>query len=150
MMCSVMRLFFCSVHLRNAGTQERLPRKAKPRAGSDGVSKKEQDEPIAIFSWVPGFLISFQSFRLRAPRVCFETRSLPTLTRSYPRRFTFYVALPDRSIVVAVARRRQRCRGPCISAVPAALDCYPRGVTGHVAHPSRSILKLERLVCSRS
>jgi hypothetical protein len=28
----------------------------------------------------------------------FETRSLPVLTRSYPRRFTFYVAHPIRSI----------------------------------------------------
>jgi hypothetical protein len=28
----------------------------------------------------------------------FETRSLPALTRSYPRRFTFYVAHPNRSI----------------------------------------------------
>jgi hypothetical protein len=28
----------------------------------------------------------------------FETRSLPALTRSYPRRFTFYVTHPDRSI----------------------------------------------------
>ena len=27
-----------------------------------------------------------------------ETRSLPTLTRSYPRRFTFYVADPFSSI----------------------------------------------------
>ena len=27
-----------------------------------------------------------------------ETRSLPTLTRSYPRRFTFYVADPVSSI----------------------------------------------------
>ena len=27
-----------------------------------------------------------------------ETRSLPTLTRSFPRRFTFYVACPARSI----------------------------------------------------
>ena len=27
-----------------------------------------------------------------------ETRSLPTLTRSYPCRFTFYVARPTRSI----------------------------------------------------
>ncbi len=27
-----------------------------------------------------------------------ETRSLPRLTRSYPRRFTFYVAFPKRSI----------------------------------------------------
>jgi hypothetical protein len=27
-----------------------------------------------------------------------ETRSQPTLTRSYPRRFTFYVAHPTRSI----------------------------------------------------
>jgi hypothetical protein len=28
----------------------------------------------------------------------FETRSLPALTRSYPRHFTFYVAHPIRSI----------------------------------------------------
>jgi len=28
----------------------------------------------------------------------FETRSLPTLIRSYPRRFAFYVAPPTRSI----------------------------------------------------
>jgi hypothetical protein len=28
----------------------------------------------------------------------FETRSLPTLTRSYPRRFTFYVADPVSSV----------------------------------------------------
>jgi len=27
-----------------------------------------------------------------------ETHSLPTLARSYPRRFTFYVAYPTRSI----------------------------------------------------
>src|SRR5262249_56895550 len=47
---------------------------------------------------------------LRAQRAWFETRSLPTLTRSYPRRFTFYVALPDRSIVVVTDRRRRRCR----------------------------------------
>jgi hypothetical protein len=31
-------------------------------------------------------------------RSAFETHSLPTLTRSYPRRFTFYVAHPIRSI----------------------------------------------------
>jgi hypothetical protein len=28
----------------------------------------------------------------------FETHSLPTLTRSYPRRFTFYVAVPISAI----------------------------------------------------
>jgi hypothetical protein len=28
----------------------------------------------------------------------FETRSLPALTRCYPRSFTFYVAPPERSI----------------------------------------------------
>jgi hypothetical protein len=28
----------------------------------------------------------------------FETRSLPALTHSYPRHFTFYVAHPNRSI----------------------------------------------------
>jgi hypothetical protein len=55
----------------------------------------------------------------------FETRSLPALTRSYPRRFTFYVAHPNRSIVSR--------------SLPAMLDRYLRGVTGHVAHPIRSI-----------
>ena len=32
-----------------------------------------------------------------------ETRSLPTLTRSYPRRFTFYVAEPVSSILSSLA-----------------------------------------------
>jgi hypothetical protein len=32
-----------------------------------------------------------------------ETRSLPTLTRSYPRRFTFYVAAPVSSILTSLA-----------------------------------------------
>ena len=40
---------------------------------------------------IPGEPPSFQLFS-------FETRSFPTLTRSYPRRFTFYVAHPIRSI----------------------------------------------------
>lgn len=47
---------------------------------------------------------------LCARRGWFETHSLPTLTRSYPRRFTFYVALPDGSIVVVTDRKRQQCR----------------------------------------
>jgi hypothetical protein len=34
----------------------------------------------------------------RLPVGSIETRSLPTLTRSYPRRFTFYVAHPIRSV----------------------------------------------------
>src|SRR6266481_10112077 len=46
------------------------------------------------------------------PLSAFETRSLPTLTRSYPRRFAFYVARPARSIQF------------CISAAPAAFDRY--------------------------
>jgi hypothetical protein len=32
-----------------------------------------------------------------------ETHSLPTLTRSYPRRFTFYVAAPVSSILTFLA-----------------------------------------------
>jgi hypothetical protein len=32
-----------------------------------------------------------------------ETHSLPTLTRSYPRRFTFYVAAPVSSILASLA-----------------------------------------------
>jgi hypothetical protein len=37
--------------------------------------------------------------QLKASASNIETRSLPTLTRSYPRRFTFYVADPASSIV---------------------------------------------------
>jgi hypothetical protein len=32
-----------------------------------------------------------------------ETHSLPTLARSYPRRFTFYVAAPVSSILASLA-----------------------------------------------
>ena len=39
-----------------------------------------------------------QRLNLFGQRFSFETRSLPTLTRPYPRRFTFYVARPTRSI----------------------------------------------------
>jgi hypothetical protein len=34
-----------------------------------------------------------------APAISIETRSLPTLTRCFPRSFTFYVAPPAISIV---------------------------------------------------
>jgi hypothetical protein len=43
---------------------------------------------------------------------CFETRSLPALTRSYPRRFTFYVAHPIRSIPGFLIRNPHPCY-PC-------------------------------------
>jgi len=44
---------------------------------------------------------------------CFETRSLPALTRSYPRRFTFYVVDPSSPLFVVVTdRRRRQCHGP--------------------------------------
>jgi len=35
-----------------------------------------------------------------------ETRSLPTLTRSYPRRFTFYVAWPAAPFATLTHSRR--------------------------------------------
>jgi hypothetical protein len=54
-----------------------------------------------------------------------ETRSLPTLTRSYPRRFTFYVAHPIRSIETR--------------SLPTLTRSYPRRFTFYVAHPIRSI-----------
>ncbi|MEY2509628.1 MAG: hypothetical protein QOE26_391 [Verrucomicrobiota bacterium] len=44
-------------------------------------------------NFCPEFLV------LRAIPICNETRSLPTLTRSYPRRFAFYVAIPTPSIL---------------------------------------------------
>ena len=49
-----------------------------------------------------------------------ETRSLPMLPRSYPRRFTFYVADPISSIVSRL--------------LPLARP-LPHGFTGHVARP---------------
>jgi hypothetical protein len=42
--------------------------------------------------------LELQQFVVLNSSSAFETRSLPTLTRSYPRRFTFYVAHPIRSI----------------------------------------------------
>ena len=43
------------------------------------------------------------TFVASRPVMAIETRSLPTLTRSYPRRFTFYVADPLSSIRRALA-----------------------------------------------
>ena len=40
----------------------------------------------------------------------FETRSQPTLTRSCPRRFAFYVARPTRSIRKKLAASRRKVR----------------------------------------
>src|SRR4029077_17396950 len=55
----------------------------------------------------------------------FETHSLPTLTRSYPRRFSFYVADPLSSIETP--------------SLPAPARCCPRSFTFHVADPVNSI-----------
>src|SRR5205823_1678171 len=57
----------------------------------------------AIFSQLPKGAWLQRSFTLSTSSSAFqlfsfETRSLPSLTRSYPRRFTFYVAHPIRSI----------------------------------------------------
>jgi hypothetical protein len=41
----------------------------------------------------------------------FETRSLPALTRCYPRSFTFYVAPPDRSIRISSRELRIFAKG---------------------------------------
>ncbi len=56
----------------------------------------------------------------------FETRSLLTFARSYPRSFTFYVANPIRSIETHSLPTRSRS--------------YPRSFTFYVANPIRSIL----------
>ena len=47
---------------------------------------------------MPRSFLSSQWWRVRS----FETRSLPTRTRSYPRRFTFYVAEPVSSVLDAI------------------------------------------------
>jgi hypothetical protein len=52
----------------------------------------------------PVFLFHVSAF----PFSVFETRSLPALTRSYPCRFTFYVAHPVRSIQLFT---KQDCSG---------------------------------------
>jgi hypothetical protein len=58
---------------------------------------------LSVFQFFSFSVFQFFSF-LSEPNVrphcsaAFETRSLPTLTRSYPRRFAFYVARPARSI----------------------------------------------------
>jgi hypothetical protein len=55
----------------------------------------------------------------------FETRSLPTLARRYPRSFTFYVADPISSIETR--------------SLPTLARRYPRGFTFYVADPISSI-----------
>jgi hypothetical protein len=60
-------------------------------------------------------------------RPSIETRSLPTLTRSYPRRFTFYVADPISSIVS--------------QQLPAALDGYL------TALPAMSLIPVAPVSC---
>jgi hypothetical protein len=64
------------------------------------------------------------------PRGSLETRSLPPLTRSYPRRFTLIPSVP---LYLGSSRRARP---------------LPRGVTGHVAHPVRSIRELASLMRS--
>ena len=66
------------------------------------------------------------TFYVADPISSIETRSLPTLTRSYPRRFTFYVADPISSIRSELVLRR-----------------YDVVVTDDVVdfHSSRSVLK---------
>jgi hypothetical protein len=52
-----------------------------------------------------------------------ETRSLPTLTRSYPRRFTFYVAWPP----PLHSRLRAHALPPyCFSTIAVAYLCLVR------------------------
>jgi hypothetical protein len=58
-----------------------------------GVQRSAFGICLAV-SFSPFSPFSISVFQLSA----FETRSLPALTRSYPRRFAFYVALPIRSI----------------------------------------------------
>jgi hypothetical protein len=71
------------------------------------------------------------TFHVADPLSSIETRSLPALTRSYPRHFTFYVAHPIRSIETR--------------SLPALTRSYPRHFTFYVAHPIRSIHYFERM-----
>ncbi len=70
----------------------------------------------------------------RVALVEIETRSLPTLTRCFPRNFTFYVAAPVSSVEIDSCAPAHLYLARSRSSRP-----LPRGCTGHVARPSRSI-----------
>src|SRR4030095_12964485 len=67
-------------------------RRMNPSAVVAGVSPAISDVVTALCD-----VISVRQLLTVVPS-CFETRSLPTLTRSYPRHFTFYLANSIRSI----------------------------------------------------
>src|SRR5438874_6842198 len=71
-----------------------------------------------------GFAHLCRGFPARSIR-SIGTRSLPTLTRSYPRRFTFYVADPISSIETR--------------SLPTLTRSYPRRFAFYVADPISSI-----------
>src|SRR6266496_6823466 len=62
--------------------------------------------------------------------MAFETRSLPALTRSYPRHFTFHVAHPIRSI---------QTRSPPVLLAPTLVTSASPARTFYAARPLRSI-----------
>jgi hypothetical protein len=53
------------------------------------MSRRFPRAPFSVFATTPSTLSRLPAFLVRL-----KTRSLLTLTRSYPRRFTFYVAWP--------------------------------------------------------
>ena len=88
-------------------------------------------------------------FYLAYPIRSIETRSLPTLTRSYPRRFTFYLAHPIRSILTscfllplipAVAVRKSERANSGVPVVRVA----SRGIVGPCVPECAIITRIDR------
>ena len=79
----------------------------------------------------------------------FETRSLPALTRCYPRSFTFYVAPPNRSIRISCFELRIFAKGDRVDDARRPDDLGPEEFLGRkssdlfvVAHLALLIYKL--------
>ena len=73
----------------------------------------------------------------------FETQSLPSLLRSYPRSFTFYLGSPLSSIRFRLRRVRLPGKSPLsrfeTQSLPSLLRCYPRSFTFYLGNPFSSI-----------
>jgi hypothetical protein len=85
-----------------------------------GTARRKSDVDLTFYQAAHALSVER---RLTEPWL--ETRSLPTLTRSYPRRFTFYVADPISSIETR--------------SLPTLTRSYPRRFTFYVADPISSI-----------
>jgi hypothetical protein len=83
----------------------------------DGLTPSQHiKHPVTDAKQRPGFPTS----NIKNQRLCrflIETRSLPAFARSYPRRFTFYLAHPIR-LILPSASYRSSSFSPAIDAQP--------------------------------